>query len=157
MTVIIVVLVLAVLLFSLELILPGGILGIFGVLMLGLAVWLTADSYGPLWAGVVFLGGSVFSLAFFFIQFRILPKTGLGKSIFLQTKLKGTSASATDDPGLVGQTAEVIAQLTPGGTVKLGGRKYDAISKDGLIEPGETVVVVARDAFRLVVRKKAEA
>jgi len=154
MTLIIVVLVLAALLFSLELILPGGILGIFGGVMLLLGVWLTLQSYGAFWAVIVLVAGLVFSAGFFFVQLKVLPKTKLGKSMFLETRQSATSGSTTDD-SLLGQTGEVVAQLTPGGTVKINERSYDAISKDGLLEPGEPVEVVGRDAFRLIVRKKA--
>ncbi|MCC5841121.1 MAG: hypothetical protein JJT96_13470 [Opitutales bacterium] len=154
MTNILLVFFLAIVLFSLEIILPGGILGVFGGIMLLFGVYLTYDLYGPLLAVVVFAGSLVFAAAFFVLQYKILPKLPFGKNIFLNSRIEG--ASNINNPGdeILGKEGVVATRMTPGGAILIDGKRHDAISQTGMLETGTAVTVVGRDAFRLVVRKK---
>jgi membrane-bound ClpP family serine protease len=154
MTTILLVLLLAALLFFLEVILPGGILGIIGAIMLLVASWLAYEEFGVLAAILVFMGGVVFAVAFFFVQFRILPKTGFGKRAFLSTTSQGKSNLPVGEDTIVGQTGQSVSILSPSGVVSVQGQRHQALSQSGYIPQGEAVEVVGRDAFRLLVRKK---
>ncbi len=156
MTTILIVLFLAVILFFLEIILPGGVLGVLGgILMLG-GVYLTFDEYGAVAALLVLVGCLVFALAFFVFQFKILPKTAMGKNIFLSSSVPGESNINEGGDTIIGAEGVVLTRMTPSGAVRVNGRRYEARSRTGFLESGTTVKVVERDAFRLLVEKKEE-
>lgn len=142
----------AVILFGCEILLPGGILGAIGGVLMVIATIIAYQHDGPLAAILVALGSGVFVLAFLYFQFRVLPNTGLGKKLFLQTTISGKSVDEPADT-LLGAKGFALAQLTPSGLVKIDGTHYEAIAETGFIEKGSEVEVVAKDAFRLVVRK----
>ena len=154
MTTILLVILLAALLFFLEVILPGGILGMIGAVMLLVASWLAYNEYGMLAAILVFMGGLLFAVAFFFVQFRVLPKTSFGKRAFLSETSHGTSNLPVGEDSLIGQTGQSVSVLSPSGVVSVQGQRHQALSQSGYIPQGESIEVVGRDAFRLVVRKK---
>lgn len=144
----------ALVLIFLEVILPGGILGLIGAALLLGAAFVAYENYG-VWAALAMLTGScVLGVAAFFIQFKVLPKTSLGKSMFLTTTSgsgDGTDAGARQ--ALVDATGETLSVMAPSGKVLIAGRSYDALSQSGMLERGEPVVVIGQDAFRLLVRR----
>lgn len=156
MTTIIIVLVLAVILFSLEVILPGGVLGVLGGILMLAGIYLTFDAYGAIAALVVLVGCLIFALAFFVFQFKVLPKTAMGKNIFLSGSVPGESNVNEGGDSLVGATGVVLTRMTPSGSVRVNGRRFEARSRSGFLEAGTTVEVVERDAFRLLVEKKED-
>jgi len=56
--------------------------------------------------------------------------------------------------GLVGKTGVVKVALAPEGTVLLKGERWTAVSEEGRVEPGETVVVNRVESLRLYVRRQ---
>ncbi|MDO8690433.1 MAG: nodulation protein NfeD [Dehalococcoidia bacterium] len=60
----------------------------------------------------------------------------------------------TGREGLIGETAVTRSGLDPDGFVFLEGERWAAVSESGAIAAGEQVEVVAKDGFRLRVRKK---
>lgn len=151
---IVLVLLLAGTLFFLEIILPGGILGVLGGILLLVATGFAYQNYGFLGAVLVFLFGVAFVTAFLFFQFRVLPKTKLGRNAFLQTKSEGTSNLKVGDDSIAGKVGTTVSRLNPSGTVLVDGVRHQAMSQSGFIQEGEAVQVVSKDAFRLLVRKK---
>lgn len=61
----------------------------------------------------------------------------------------------TGAEGLVGQRGVARTPLDPQGTVMVEGERWEAVSLDGRIEAGETVVVEGREGFILRVRRLA--
>ncbi len=55
---------------------------------------------------------------------------------------------------LIGKTATVKVALNPEGTVFFKGERWSAISEDGLVKPGEEVVIKKLDGLTLYVTKK---
>ncbi len=155
MTTIFITLILAVVLFFLELVLPGGILGMVGGTLMLVGVYLAYDGYGPLAALFVFFGCIAFAVFFFALQFRVIPKTRFGRKIFLKdSMIRGSSNVSHHDESIIGSIGEVVTQMSPGGMVQVNGRRFEGRSQSGYLEKGTVVEVVGRDVFRLLVRKK---
>jgi membrane-bound serine protease (ClpP class) len=57
---------------------------------------------------------------------------------------------------LIGKTATVKVTLNPEGTVFLKGERWTAISEEGLVKPGEEVVIKKVDGLTLYVTKKQQ-
>ena len=153
MDVIVTLFIVGVILIAVEVFVPGGIIGVIGVTALvgGIIVaYFEYGSGGALMAGLAAGGLVMIALV---IEFAVLPKTPLGKRLFLRKKIKGAteySHAGNLETGVEGKAATALA---PTGLVLIAGKKYEAASRSGFIEKNETVKVVEKDNFRLIVSK----
>lgn len=134
-----------------EVFMPGAILGIMGGLALLAGVTLAFVQHGAdggLIALVVALG--LLGLTFF-IEFYVLPRTALGRRLFLKASVEGVSQPAPAPAELVGREGEADTLLSPSGYVVIDGRRFEAYCRSGQAPRGAGVRVVAVDTFRLIV------
>ncbi len=142
-----------VVLLGFEVFVPGAILGsIAGVLMIAGCVLAFID-YGvtggvlALAVAVVLIGGLLW------FEFKILPKTALGRRLFLNDVSTGSSQPAVAVAAdVVGHEAEALTALAPTGYVSVDGQRYEAFSRAGFAEKGARLTVVGVDTFRLIVQ-----
>jgi membrane-bound ClpP family serine protease len=153
MTTIVVLFLLGVLMLSLEIFLPGGILGALGGVVMIVAIVFAFRDHGTLGGAVALAVGLVLGSAALIGEFVILPRTRLGKGMFLATSITGVATDAPDAKALVGKTCEAATILAPSGVVLLDGRKHEAFCRDGFAERGARLVVHGADNFRLIVSK----
>ncbi len=152
MTLVVLLFLIGVIFIAVEVIIPGGILGAIGGLLMfaGCAVaFSTFGTAGGLIAltAALLLGG----LALFF-EFRILPKTAIGRRAFLTTEVTGVSAALGKEAlDLVGHPAEALTMLSPSGYVRVNGERYEAFSQSGQVPAGAMLDIVGADNFRLIV------
>ena len=83
------------------------------------------------------------------LEFVLLPKTALGRRMFLQSAVTGTSKAATEN--MVGRSGKTITALGPSGYVQIEGKQYEAFSRSGFVDAGTAVKVIGADNFRLIV------
>ena len=139
-------------LLAFEVIVPGAILGIIGALALLAGVIVSFSTYGA-GGGLTALGIALVLVGIvFFLEFYLLPKTRIGRRMFLRTSITGSSQPA-HPPTLVGAEAKAVTPLTPSGYVLIDGKRYDAFSQSGPADAGEVLRVIAVDNFRVVVTK----
>lgn len=152
MTLLILLFSVGILLVMLEVIVPGGIIGAIGaVLILGGCV-LSFREFGT-GGGIatLFLAMGIGGIALF-VEFRILPKTRLGKRAFLTKEITAVSrAVAAEASELIGQNAEALTMLSPSGYVRVDGRRYEAFCQNGQAPAGSALKVIGADNFRLIV------
>ncbi len=137
-----------------EVFVPGGILGVLGGLAMIAGVVLSFLDYGQSggWTALGVASLAVGGLLFF--EFRVLPRTRLGRRLFLDSSIKGTSQPAVaESASVVGHAGETLTPLSPSGYVDIDGRRYEAFSRSGYVPKGTTVRVVGVDNFRLIVSK----
>jgi membrane-bound ClpP family serine protease len=152
MTTVVLLFSLGIVLLVLEVVLPGGIVGVIGgfAMLGGCAV--AFSRFGVQGGGVatvVALAGLGLAL---YIEFSLLPKTRFGKKLFLhQTVDAKSQPSPADAAQIVGQAGETLTTLAPTGYVLVDGRRYEARSEAGLIVKGAAVRVVGVDSFHLIV------
>lgn len=143
---------LGIVLLVLEVIVPGGVLGVIGVLAMGGGCVLAFFELGAR-GGWIATGTSVAALGLaLYVEFVLLPKTRWGKKLFLADAIEGASQPmlAKADK-IIGKTGEAITMMAPSGYVMVDGARYEASSQSGLIAKGAGVRVVAVDNFRLIV------
>lgn len=153
MTTIVILFMAGIILIAAEVFLPGGIIGLIGgAAMLGgiFTAYSEFGSQGAFISSAIALGLVVLAL---FFEFKILPKTRLGKGLFLNKTIKGVANYSKANDDTVGQTGETVTALGPTGFVMLNGVKFEAASKSGFIEKNERVKVTGRDNFRIIVSK----
>ncbi len=143
---------LGVILLAFEVILPGGIIGVFGAIALiaGCVIAFTKfGTSGGLSATAVALGLTALTL---YVEFGVMPKTKYGQRMFLKAAIKDTAQLVSPDADtLIGQTATTLTPLTPSGYIQCNGQRLEAFSRSGPIDTAQSVRIVATDNFRIIV------
>lgn len=152
MTLIILLFALGILLLVVEVIVPGGILGVIGGLMMIGGSVLAFMEYGTGGGTLAVTLALALALLAFFLEIRILSKTRLGKRAFLTSQVTGVSAAlGREARELIGQAAEALTMLSPSGYVRVNGRRYEAFCQSGQVPAGTALEVIDADNFRLIV------
>jgi len=156
MTGIITLLLLALVLASFEIVIPGGILAGLAFLALLAASMLAYQDYGFLEAVLTFSTSLLIILVVVILELKLIQKTGLRQRFILSHAGGGrTLKRAEPQSEWLGQGGEAITPLSPTGMIRIGDRQLEAASKSGRIERGESVKVIGEDNFRvLVVRQR---
>ncbi|MGL5019391.1 MAG: NfeD family protein [Luteolibacter sp.] len=137
---------------AVEVIIPGGILGAIGGLLMFAGCAAAFSTYG-LWGGVLaFVVGILLGVIALYFEFCILPQTAIGRRAFLTTEITGVSAALGKEAlDLVGHPAKALTMLSPSGYVSVNGKRYEAFSQSGQIAAGTMLDIVGADNFRLIV------
>lgn len=135
-----------------EVIIPGGILGAIGaLLMIGGSVMAFLE-FGTTGGLVALAAASVITGLALYVELRILPKTRFGKRAFLDKEITAVTRAVGDEArNLVGKSAEAITMLSPSGYVRVDGRRYEAFCQSGQVPAGSALEIIGADAFRLIV------
>jgi len=153
MTLIILLFSIGLFLLAAEVLVPGGILGITGglTLLTGCVVsFIELGASGGLVAVVVAM---IAAFLVFFIQFKLLPKTRVGKRFFLSREISASAAALEHDArDLIGKAALSATVLSPSGYVTIDGKRYEAVAQSGQIAPGTELKVVDVNHFQLIVK-----
>ncbi len=137
-----------------EFIVPGGICGTFGFVMLLASTALGGYYYPDYLIYIIifeFLGfvGSIGT------GFYLITKTSAGQKLVMsesQTVDKGY-VGIQFDPSLVGKTGKVISPLRPAGIIEVDGKRVDAVSSGMFIELGSIVKIIDIQGPRIVVEE----
>ena len=139
-------------LLSLEIIIPGGILGAIGGVCILAGCVISFREFGAI--GGMGSSAIIFALTglIIWLEFKLVSKTGIRKRAFLDKSVDAVSAAYDDDAkALIGKKAEAMTTLSPSGYISIDGKRYEAFCQSGLIEAGTALKVVGADSFRLIV------
>lgn len=152
MTLIILLFAIGILLIALEVIVPGAILGSIGAVMMFGGCVIAFLEFGTAGGILAFLTAMILGGLALFIEFRILPKTKLGKRAFLTKEITAVSqAIGNEARELIGKSAEAITMLSPSGYVRVDGQQFEAFCQSGQAPAGSILQVTGADNFRLIV------
>lgn len=142
-----------IILLCMEVYVPGGILGTIGVLSLIASSYMVFDAYG-LGVGLSYLGAvTVVAVVGLYVTYRLVPRTRVGRSLFLSETESGFSSSREDLSSLIGREGIALTQLRPAGKAEIGGRRVDVVTEGGMVEKGGRVKVLEVEGARVVVRE----
>lgn len=131
-----------------------GLLVMMAVGAVGWAVYL-AYTIEPLFGLVMTIVGVVGLPIYIVAAVRIIPKTSLGKRIYLGRKRadpgEGTP-EATALSSLVGRKTAAETDLRPSGTVRVDGKRIVAQAESGMIDKGAEVMIIRAAGTHVVVR-----
>jgi membrane protein implicated in regulation of membrane protease activity len=85
------------------------------------------------------------------VLFAVCLALFLGELVFWNRRVRDRRAQSGAET-LIGRTATVVSACHPDGQVRLAGEIWEARCDDGA-DPGDTVVVTARDDLKLVVAR----
>lgn len=150
MTIIFILLVLGLFLILAEAILPGGVVGAIGGILIAVSIFLSFQEFGLLW-------GMVYSV------FALILGGGLGIGAFLYVMKKLALGPDEPAPGQprnpqpqeIGMQGKALTILDPTGIIRLADKRRQARSEASAVEipEGAAVEVVAVDSTFLVVRE----
>lgn len=136
-----------------EVILPGGILGLLAAACWGVATWLGYLEFGIFGALVVFFGTLLAALLLVYFEFKWVSRTGLGRAFFLKSTVTGHSNVSGAEDSIIGNHGQSLTRLNPSGKVVIGEQTYEAYSQDGYIDADQSIEVVSKDNFKLIIKK----
>jgi len=138
---------------SLEIFLPGGVLGGLGGLAMIVGVVLSFRDFGTGGGALALAVGLVLVATTVVIEFVVLPKTRFGRKFYLSAAVTGVATKPVDEKAVVGRECEALTVLAPSGQVLLDGGRREAFCRDGYAEQGARLTVQGMDNFRLIVSK----
>jgi len=144
-------------LFLLEICTPSfGVLAAMGIAALAGAVW-QAFTISGLCGGLTLAGVLVGTPAYVVALVRVLPRTPLGRRLFLRRTEGGAGEAVPESrelQDLVGRIGTAETPLRPSGAVRFDRKRIIALAEGGLIEKGSTVKAVRVSGTNLIVRKQ---
>ena len=142
-------------LLALEVMLPGGILGIAAGILLFTGCVLSFTELGTSQGLVAVLVALTSAIIVFYIQFKILPKTPAGKRFFLRRQISSSSSQLREKTqDLIGKTAKSVTVLSPTGIVAVDGEQFEAVSQSGQVAKDTELEIISTNSFQLTVRTK---
>jgi len=150
MTKVVVPLVLGMALILLEMILPGGIAGLVGIMCVVTGIVFAFSTYGFAVGMYVLLGTLIVFAVLTAFYVRYLPSSPIAK-IFAAKGQIGTVHA--EKPELLGKKGVAITPLRPAGKALIEGKRVDVVSEGGFIERGAQVQVIQVEGLRVVVRE----
>jgi membrane-bound ClpP family serine protease len=152
MTLIVLLFAIGILLILAEVLVPGAILGSIGGVLMFIGCVVAFSTFGPGGGLIALAVAFVIAALAFYVEFRVLPRTKIGKRAFLTEQVKGVSAAFGKEAlELVGLPAEALTMLSPSGYVRVDGRRYEAFCQSGQAPVGSVLEVTGADNFRLIV------
>jgi membrane-bound serine protease (ClpP class) len=137
-----------------EVITPGAVLGVLGGLAMLAGCAVAFYRYGAGGGGIATAAGLGILGVALYVEFVLLPKTRVGRKMFLERSVDATSQPPlAAAESVIGKTCEALTTLAPSGYVLVEGKRYEAFSQSGLIGKGALLQVVGVDNFRLIVNK----
>ena len=152
MTLIILLFALGIMLLAVEVIVPGGILGSIGGLLMFSGCIVAFMRYGTGGGIIALTIAALLTVLAFYIEFRVLPKTTIGRRAFLTSEIKGVSSAFGDEAqDLIGKSAHALTMLSPSGYIMIDGKRYEAFCQSGQVPAGTALEVTGADNFRIIV------
>lgn len=154
-------LVIAMVLFFLELFVPsGGLIGLAAgtSLVAGIVLLFRFNTKVGLVSAIVALGSLPFVFA---LALKVWPHTPIARMLLLKNRPTGGSET-TEGPGgggaepalRVGLRGKALTDLRPVGTCLIEGRRLECLAESGMIRAGSAVCVVSMDGMHTKVRRE---
>ncbi len=145
--------VLGIVLLILEIFVPGGILGLFGIIALISGIMVSVDSLA---LGLFLVGLLLLSLlGLFALSFR-LPQTRFIWERFsmktCQTQEDGYVSPKRSYETFLNKQGIALCQLRPSGTAEFNGERLDVVTEGAFVTSGSRIKVIAVEGTRITVR-----
>ncbi len=145
-----------VVLITLELFIPGGVVGSIGAIALVVAAGIALHAFEGVLGVVASVGSFVLAVVAIVLWMKVFPKTRIGRILTVSTDLRGAQSAATDLAELVGRTGKAASALRPGGFAVVGGRRVDVVTRGEMISAGTPVRVLRVEGSRVLVEASTD-
>jgi membrane-bound serine protease (ClpP class) len=141
----------------LELVLPGGIIGILGFAAFLSSFFLAAENIthmaiSILIAVTISILASIIMVKVFDKRMKFFKKLILTDS----TSTESGYVSNKTRQELIGREGYAMTDLRPAGTIVIGEERIDVVSEGGYIKKGSAIIVIKAEGSRIVVRELSQ-
>ncbi len=140
-------------LLGLEVFVPGGIIGMIGIMLLLGAAFVALNTVGGALGVFLAVLAFVVGCVMLFIVVKAFPNSFVGRNLSLATDMKDSHAADETLVGLIGTEGIASTVLRPSGFVELNGKRVDVLTHGENVEQGARVRVVKVEGSRVVVEK----
>ena len=144
----------AIILIVLEMFVPGGILGIVGIItLLGAIIFINEETKNIAFIMII---SAFLSIALYIINTKVLGRRLLFLNRFILNDAITTEdgyVAKQSELHLIGEVLEAYTDLRPAGTAVLNNSKLDVVTEGDFIEKGQKIEVIRVEGMRVVVRK----
>lgn len=141
----------------LELVLPGGIIGIFGFAAFMASFFLAAENF--VYMGISLLIAFLISILAAMVMIRVYDKKMKFFKKLILTDSTNTESGYVSNPNrteLLGALGLALTDLRPSGTISIGEERIDVVSEGGFIKKGVQVKIIKTEGSRIVVRENVD-
>jgi membrane-bound ClpP family serine protease len=154
MSLIIILFAVGIVLLALEVIVPGAVLGIVGGIAMAIGCVAAFLTYGTTGGAMATISAIILVVLTICIELLWLPRSRLAKRVTMDTTVDGVSQPPlAETSDVMGREAIAETTLAPSGYVRVGSQRLEAFSESGFVRPGEKLLVVGLDNFRVIVTK----
>ncbi len=146
-----------ILLLGLEVIVPGGVLGFIGGLLLLAAMVTSFTAFGALGGLISSVLIIVLAGVILLIWVEIFPRTAIGKMLTLSKDAKSFRSTPERYKELLNKEGVTKTSLHPAGLVTIEGERVDVVAEGGWIDPGTRIRVIEVEGNRIAVREIKDA
>jgi membrane-bound serine protease (ClpP class) len=133
-----------------EVFLPGAVAGVVGTACLLVGVVLAFAQSTVI--GVATLATAcIVGVAAFYASMKLMPKSSLGKKLFLSKTAKSWQGYDARLESLQGEYGEAETILHPGGIARIAGQRVDVVTQGAMLDRGQRLQVVEVRGNRVVV------
>jgi len=151
MSLIVVIFALGVLLLGLELVLPGGIVGLIGGVLIFVSGILGMASFGLNFGLGIWFCGILIGVLFLYLEIKLITKSKfVAKHFQANRSIEGGGGLHLPET-LIGAKGLTLTKMVPSGKVEIEGQLYPASALDGYLEKGRSVIVKEVKATHLLV------
>ena len=141
-----------------ELFIPGGVLGIAGIISIGGSIFIAFRDYPD--AAMAVVAGELLALAVgVVVGLRIFPHTPIARRLTLTRKFdadKGFTSASAELDAYAGKEGVAVTVLRPAGIALIDGKRVNVVTDGEFIEKNAPVKVVEVEGGRIVVRPLVE-
>lgn len=147
--------ILGIILLFLEIFIPGGILGITGVVLFSIGIFLTVDTALQ---AILYIGGMLLVLGILILlSFRFQRTREFWKRLSLNTRQTKEAGYVAPEPSyehFLDKEGVALSQLRPAGVADFDGERLDVVTEGGFIAQGSKIKVIEVEGTRIVVREE---
>ena len=148
----IILLVCGTLLITVEIFVPGGVLGSLGALALLAACGTAFAAFGTQIGFLVAFGVLLLTGLFIMVWLMLFPKTAIGRRLTLSKDGKNFKpGNPEEETAYAGKTGTTVTELHPAGIAEIEGRRIDVISDGSFIPKGTPIIVTNTQGNHLTV------
>jgi len=140
------------LLTALEIVVPGGILGVLGGLALLVAIIMGFVAFPGPWGLVSAVSIVVGAGVVIALWIRFLPATPMGRTLTLSRDGKNFKSYSDALQPLLGKEGVTQTPLRPAGVVLIDGQRVDASAEGGFVDKEARVKVIKAEGHHVIVR-----
>jgi len=138
-----------------EIFLPGGVLGLMGIISIAGSIYFAFLKFGPVGGTGFLLIALVCTILVIYLSLRFLPRSRMGKGIFLSSTENGFQTSS-DLESLKGKVGTARTTLRPAGIAVIEEKKVNVVTEGTFLAKGEKVKVIDVEGSKVVVQKVNE-